>query len=286
MFEYDKTSKWDIQHHGDLILWMARVEKIATWTSLQAELISPPQLPDGVLSVLEHGQTAPDTYILEIATFPDARVPSQAVRDTALALLERGVLPEVVIVYLHEKGNVRAADSVELISRKGFTRMNLWWKAVKLWELPAEELLSAGDAALLPWAPLTKFSDPPETVIGRCRARIDRETSSPEREDLLTVAQFLLKLRYDEKSLKGLQNLLGGREVMEQSTLYQEIVEEAKSAERRQAILDLLEIRFGPEAKDLEAQLESTTFERLRELYRTAVKCRSLASFRKRLLSS
>ena len=93
MFEYDKSSKWYVQHHGDLILWMAGVQDIAVWTALQAELVLPRQVPDGVLSVLERGQTEPDIYIVEIATYPDARVPSQAVRDAALSLLERNVLP-------------------------------------------------------------------------------------------------------------------------------------------------------------------------------------------------
>ena len=75
MQEYDKTSKWLIQHRGNSILRLYGVSNIAAWTSLQAELLHPRQLPDGVLSVLENGQSKPDTYILEIASYPDARVP-------------------------------------------------------------------------------------------------------------------------------------------------------------------------------------------------------------------
>ena len=89
MFEYDKSSKWLIQHHGDSILRMAGGRDIDSWAALQAELVLPRQLPDGVLSVRERGQLDPDIYILEIATYPDARVPSQAVRDAALGFLER-----------------------------------------------------------------------------------------------------------------------------------------------------------------------------------------------------
>jgi hypothetical protein len=73
MYEYDKSSKWLIQHHGDSILRLAGVEDITSWTPLQAELVQPRQLPDGILSVLERGQAEPDVYILEIASFPDAR---------------------------------------------------------------------------------------------------------------------------------------------------------------------------------------------------------------------
>jgi hypothetical protein len=286
MFEYDKSSKWYIQHHGDSILRMAEVRNIDAWTALQAELVLPRQLPDGVLSVREHGQTEPDIYILEFATYPDARVPSQAVRDAVVWFLERNVLPEVLVVFLHEKGNVPAVDSIELRSRKGFTTMNLAWRAVKLWELPAEELLAAGDVALLPWVPLAEFSGSPETIVSRCKARIDHEVPSPDREDLLTVAQFLLKLRYDDEAvLKKLRDLLGGREAMIQSPLYQEIVEEAERKTTRKNILRILRNRFGDEAEDLKIELEAIESDRLDDLFDRAMICPSLADFRECLLA-
>jgi hypothetical protein len=287
MFEYDKISKWSIQRRGASILRMAGIQDIETWTPRQAELVLPRQLPDGVLWVRERGQPETDVYILEIATYPDARVPSQAVRDAALGFLERNVLPEVLVVFLHEKGNVPAADSIELRSRKGFTTLNLRWRAIKLWELPAEDLLAMGDVGLVPWVPLAKFSDPPETIVSRCKGRIDRETSQPDRDDLLTASQFLLKLRYTERTLlERLQDMLGGRQAMIESPLYQDIVEEVRREDRQQVVLDILERRFGPEAKDVEALLKSVAFDRLLDLIRYAGTCRSLASFRKRLLSS
>ena len=77
---------------------------------------------------------------------------------------------------------------------------------------------------------------------------------------------------------------------MIESPLYQDIVEEARREGETRAmqrgILDLLEIRFGPQAKDLEVELNAVAFDRLRELLRLAATSRNLASFRKRLLSS
>jgi hypothetical protein len=136
--------------------------------------------------------------------------------------------------------------------------------------------------------PLAKLSDPPETIVSRCRARIDREASPPDRDDLLAAAQFLLPLRYDkgEPLLAQLQELLGGRETMIHSPLYQEVVEEAKREDRQEVLLNILEDRFGPESKDLEPLVKAVAFDRLMELIRFAGTCRGLASFRKRLLSS
>ena len=107
MFEYDKSSKWYIQHHGDSILRMAGVRDIASWTARQAELVLPRQLPDGVLSVLEHGRTEPDIYILEFATYPDARVPSQAVRDAVMWFLERMSCPRCWCCSCTRRGTCR-----------------------------------------------------------------------------------------------------------------------------------------------------------------------------------
>ena len=76
-------------------------------------------------------------------------VPSQAVRDTVLVYLERDIVPEVIVLFLHKKGNVEAADSVALRSRLGLTRLDLSWKAVKLWEIPAAVMMATDDAGLL-----------------------------------------------------------------------------------------------------------------------------------------
>jgi hypothetical protein len=78
----------------------------------------------------------------------------------------------------------------------------------------------------------------------------------------------------------------GGHEAIIGPLLYQEIVDEVKREVWQQIVLEFLEDRFGPEAKDLEAQLRDVALDRLRELIVFATKCRSLASFRKRFLSS
>jgi hypothetical protein len=114
---------------------------------------------------------------------------------------------------------------VELRSRRGLTKWNLSWKAVKLWEVPAEELLALGDVGLIPWVPLAQFEGSPEQLVSRCRARIDEALPSigpVEHENLLAVTQFLLPLRYNEDAslLERLRALLGGRQAMIESPLY------------------------------------------------------------------
>jgi hypothetical protein len=89
--------------------------------------------------------------------------------------------------------------------------------------------------------------------------------------------------------LERLRALLGGREAMIESPLYREIVEEAEREGEtravRRTILTFLVGRFGPAASELEVELKAVEFDRLSDLARFAAKCRSLASFRKRLTS-
>jgi hypothetical protein len=191
MQQYDKSSKWLIEHHGDPILRLGGLRDFTTWRPLPAELVQSRRLPDGVIEVRFPGTTEPDVCILEISTYPDARVPSQAVRNTALVYLARAIVPEVIVLFLHPKGNVEAAGSVQLQSPRGLTKLGLSWKAVKLWEIPAAELLKAGDIGLIPWVPLAQFQGPPEPIVRECRARIDRNSPPDEHENLLAVTQLL-----------------------------------------------------------------------------------------------
>jgi hypothetical protein len=294
MHEYDKCGKYLIQHRGNSILRLGGVNDITRWAPRQAEPVQLRQLPDGVLEVWSSSRAKPDIFILEIATDPDARVPSQAVRDAAVIHLERGVLPEVLVLYLREKGNVPAADSVELQSRRGFTTLKLSWKAIKLWEIPAEDLLAMDDVGLLPWVPLARVEGSPEQIVSRCRARLDEaapQIGHPEYENLLVATQFLLPLRYnqDKLLLERLRALLGGREVMIESPLYQEIVAESElkgaTEARRAYILRVLRNRFGDAAKDLDVELKAVEYDRLDALFDRALDCGDLESFRKALWS-
>jgi hypothetical protein len=162
MHDYDKGSKWLIQHHGDSILRLGKAPPIRSWRALQAEVVQHRRLPDGFIEVYHQEEVLPDHYILEIATYPEARVIQQVVRDAALVLLDREVVPEVLVVFLQPRGIIEPASGVPLASRRGFTSWPLAWRIVKLWEIPAQELLAAGDIGLIPWVPLAQIDGSPE----------------------------------------------------------------------------------------------------------------------------
>jgi hypothetical protein len=214
-------------------------------------------------------------------TFPDARVSSQAVRDTALVYLARDIVPEVVVLFLHPKGNVEAAGSVALRSRRGLTKWDLSWRAVKLWQVPAAALLATGDVGVIPWVPLAQFDGSPEPIVRECRARIEQFAPPGEQENLLAVTQFLARLRYNDEMLF---KILGGRKAMIESPVLQELKEEWTRETVIDDLMTFLVGRFGAKAEALKIDLQAIDDEaRLKELIKHAATCRTLSAFRKQL---
>ena len=66
--QYDRSTKWLLQHHGDSILRLAGVGPVQSWRAVQADIVHPRRLPDGLLEVTFAGRTAPDLFLVEIAT--------------------------------------------------------------------------------------------------------------------------------------------------------------------------------------------------------------------------
>ena len=289
---YDKSSKWLIQHHGDSMLWLAKVGRIEMWRPAQAEVVQPRQLPDGLLEVRLEGEPRDDLFLIEVATYPERRVGQQLTGDLMLVYLDRGELPEAVTFVLRPKGKYRIPRSRNLRSRHGLSSCRLKWRVVELWTIPAAELLEAGDVGLIPWVPLTDFADPPERLMERCRDVIEQNAPPGEKANLLAVTQVLAYLRYNDV---GLLTILGGRKVMLESPLLDELVDEkygvrlaAKIRETAQrGIRTVLEARFGDIPSELIEQIESVEREeQLQTLTRTAAACPNLDAFRRALARS
>jgi hypothetical protein len=194
MHEYDKSSKWLIQHRGNSILRLGDVNDLVEWRALQAEFIQSRRLPDGLIEARRRGQEKPDLFLLEISAYPYARLSDQMIDDIAAVRLDRRILPEVLTLILHPGGRARSVDSVTLQSPLRWTTWTLRWRTIKLWTVLAEDLLAMDDVGLIPWVPLAKSSNPPERIVSRCRARIDQEAphlEPTEYENLLTATQFL-----------------------------------------------------------------------------------------------
>ena len=137
-----------------------------------------------------------------------------------LVYLDRRVVPDVITLVLHPKGNLNVPGALELTSPGGLTHWPFAGRSSSSGRFPPRTLLAVQDVGLIPWVPLTHFEGPPEPIFQECRARIDRDAPPEERENLLAVTQVLAGLRYNDP---GLFQILGGREAMIESPVLQEL---------------------------------------------------------------
>src|SRR5204862_5878355 len=131
----DKSSKWLIQRYGKSILTLGGARGLRRCRALQAEVVQPRRLPDGLLEAFFEGERQPVHVLLELATYPERRVLGQAVDDLMLAYQQLRVLPELLIVVLHPKGQFRVQSEHELQSKLQWSKMAVQWKVVELWTL-------------------------------------------------------------------------------------------------------------------------------------------------------
>jgi len=280
MGQFDRSSKWLIQRHGDAMLRLAGVTDIVGWRSVQSEVVQPGQLLDGLLEVTHAGSTTASLYVLEIATYPERRLEEQLLRDLLLVYLHHRVLPEVIALVLHPKGRLRAARGASLASPSAGTKLQAAWRVVELWTIPAETLLATNDPGLVPWVPLTDFEGRPETMLKRCRQAISKAPKE-ERANLFAVTQVLTSLRYNDPTLL---RILGGEGKMIESPLLDETIARGKAEGKAESLLHLLQIRFGKVPKALEESLRDVQDQRqLDALLADAYHCSSVEEFRARL---
>mgnify|MGYP007059398634 CR=1 FL=1 len=89
----------------------------------------------------------------------------------------------------------------------------------------ASDHLRCEEGGLIPWVPLSRFDEEPESMLRRCRDRVE-EANSPQRINLLAVCQVMTRLRYNDQDL---MDIFGERDVMIESPLIQELMNEAET---------------------------------------------------------
>jgi hypothetical protein len=277
--ERDKSSKWIIQHHGDSLVRLAGAPGIRRWKALQAEIVQPRRLPDGLLEVHFAGQKEPDHILVEIATFPEKRALRQALDDLTLAYHHLGRLPDLLMVVLARKGSFQIPGAHELSGRLGWSRIAAGWRVIELWTLSADALFAANDVGLIPWVPLTHSDAPTEDLFRRCREVIERQAPEAEQVNLKAVSQVLASLRYTDPELLA---ILGGDKGMSEFPLIQKFIAETMHKD----IVRVLKARFGDIPEAVAARLRRIRKEeRLDALLDYAAVCTDLQAFQRRLQS-
>jgi len=139
--------------------------------------------------------------------------------------------------------------SVQYAPRPGRGRMDFAFEVIRLWEIPADDLLNSA-LATVPLAVLGKLPDALRLedaladVIKRLEQRLQQEAAGKQAERLLTAAYILTGLRLPGP--EDVSQLFRGVSLaMRESVTYQAILDEGRVDELHRMILRLGQKRFG-----------------------------------------
>lgn len=151
--------------------------------------------------------------------------------------------------------------------------MDSGYEVVRLWERPAEELLS-GDVAIVPLAVLGQLPGQPSladslaAVVQRVVERLTSETPPELAKKLLTETLLLMRLRVNRDVAI---TIFRGVHMMEESDTYLMILEQGEERGIRESILGVGEERFGASDEGVRSQLSAITdLGRLKRMVRRA----------------
>lgn len=264
---YDATTKGMIERGpAD---WLALVDVTGFRVDLvDADVSTFSGASDKVLRI----RSDPDWLMdVNVQAGPDATAPRRAFVYNAL-LDHRHELPvRSVIVLLSPKANLAAINGRYRRAVPGKPEhIDFFYDVVRVWELSIERLL-AGGFGTLPLAPISavKEADLPGVIV-QMRERLTAPDAPPDAADLWTATEVLMGLRY---SPDVIHQLFKGVHGMEESVIYQEIVEKGRVAgalaEARSTLLLLGEDRFGAPPADVRNAIETMPdLGRLRQLLR------------------
>lgn len=184
----------------------------------------------------------------------------------------------VLVLLRPQAAHSNMDGKIRYAPRPGRGKMDFDYEVVRLWERPAEDLLS-GDLAIVPLSVLGRLQEhiPLEealaTVAERIAERLINEAPPERAKKLLTEALLLTGLRVARNvALK----IFRGVRMMEESDTYLMILEQGEERATRENILVVGEERLGPPDETIRARLKSVTeLSSLKQMVRRAAKAES-----------
>lgn len=214
---------------------------------------------------------------MEATTYWDDNVRWSVLAKSGL-LSERERLTTVSLVFvLHPRG-YKPQDDAFRLHALGAEQQSVAFRQVPFWDLVPDP--SWEDApGLMALYPLSRHREPEQRAILHAADAIERGERDPvRRADLLTVLGIFGRLAYPHLNPFALI----GRQNMRDSPGYQQIMDEGSVLTFRNAILLVLEERFGKRAaRSVELGVNAVEdLSRLNELVRASGRCTTIDEFR------
>ncbi len=157
------------------------------------------------------------------------------------------------------------------------------FEVIALWEVAAEQVMGRELTGLYPLLPLMRWeiADPVEMLEQSQRLILEGPADQEARADAYVALRVLSGIKYP---LPLVKQILHRRELMLESPVYREILEEGRQEGLREDILTTLSVRLGPVPSALAARVRACQGQEVLEaLFRRALVVDSLALFTREL---
>ena len=247
----DNISKFLIeQYSADFAAWLLG-ESISLTTINPTELNVEPIRADSVMLL----QSSTIILYTEFQTASDETMPFR-MADYYLRLKRK--FPEQtiqqVVIYLKKTNS-------NLVRQNRYVTpvMTHQFRVIRLWEEPVEVFLST--PGLLPYAVLSRAADK-ENVLTQVVRELEQIADSREQSNLVAATSILAGLELEEQTIRQLMR----SPVMRESTMYQSILREGRTAGEKALILKLLTRKLGTLSPEVTTKVSVLSLERLESL--------------------
>ncbi|MBD1923036.1 Rpn family recombination-promoting nuclease/putative transposase [Microcoleus sp. FACHB-831] len=257
---YDNTCKYLAEEYpADFVGWLLS-DSTSDIQVLKTELSLDPIRADSVIFI----KIGNKILHLEFQTQPQSNPPIDFRMLDYYTRLKReyGCQIEQVVIFLQQTTSeiVFKHEYLDTNTRHGY-------RAMRMWEENPAPLLA--NPALLPFATLAR-SNSPNTLLEQVAARVDMIEETDERRNISACAEVLAGLRFE----KNLIQELFREEVMQESVIYQDILQKGEQRGKQQGkqeealalIMRQLPRRIGAIAPDLEERIRGLSLFQLEEL--------------------
>ena len=260
---YDATIK-DLAAVGpaDFVSWFDGPTTLAV-TLLNVDLSTVTTATDVVFGI---GDPMAEILHLDAQAGPSATKHLDVLAYNALLHRRYGVpVHSCVLLLRSQAGHPNMTRRVQYAARPERGKMEFGFEVIRLWEIPAEQLLRSSLAT----APLSVLGKLPEAlglrdglaaVVRQLAERLEREATGDQADRLLVAAYVLTGLRL--KAPNEVRQLFQGVSIaMRESVTYQAILdegrEEGRVEELHRMILRLGRRRFGEADEAIRQQIEA-----------------------------
>ncbi|MBD1900397.1 DUF4351 domain-containing protein [Coleofasciculus sp. FACHB-712] len=254
--EYDNTCKYLAENYPDEFAKWLLSSEVSDIQVIKSELSLEPIRADSVIFL----QVANQILHLEFQTSAQSTPPLDFRMLDYYTRLKRQYGCEIVQIAIFLQ-----ATTSELVFRQQYTDTNTrhQYRVIRMWEEDPTPLLA--NPALLPLATLAR-SDSPRALLEQVATGVARIEKTTERQNILACAGVLAGLRFK----KDLIQQLFREEIMQESVIYQDILQKGEQRGLRQGevalILRQLRLRFGDINPELQEQIRGLSIPQLEGL--------------------